>query len=618
MVVSPSAIADMNSHILREDTKSDPQLWALKYRVNPKDPDLPFTFKRTVQVNKLGIQREIPMRYLDDIYGVLTDLKDLYCVVKKGRQARISEWLVNATFYCCDWYKGITILYILQTEDVGKDFCKRRIDDAVDSSQYLSDLIVEGGKRRTGKKKVINSLSIKKFLHSWFYMVHSRSGASSRSPSSDIVIFDEYDEHCLDHETSFRSTMDDSDIQALLYVSTPTLPEFGIDRKFKSTSMGVWTQNCSTCLEDFVMDSVYFFGGGVKVLDERRISDGALRVFICPHCGAEMKQWEKQERGRYVHKFPELLRENRIGLSFSNLILPHITADKAQKQYRECLLEPGGRKTYVNEKLGEACVSEETSVYFTRDMLQNECCDRNVGWVSAALGTYIGVDWGKDTHVSVWSIIPTGIQLLNLFEFKHDPEPLANAKKVVNLVALYNPKKVVCDFGAGQEQNKYVAQRVKDAFWVAVESVSLKNLEPIWNEKTQFVKYDVVTAYTVFASWCAAGMVKLPKYDEKVEVFINHCLNSVLLDLNELPAEEQAVQHLHKVEQLKPKVLGKKGPIHFLSSALFAFLHMIGNEDNEFLFSDIPDDFEVNDDFNSDDVKFTLFNEEKGSQTWVP
>ena len=110
----PTTITDMNPHIRREDTKSDPRLWAVKYRVHPKDPDEPFTFEREVQINNLGITRIIPMRYLDDIYGCLADLKDLYVVVKKGRQARISEYLVNATFYCCDMNKGITVLYILQ------------------------------------------------------------------------------------------------------------------------------------------------------------------------------------------------------------------------------------------------------------------------------------------------------------------------------------------------------------------------------------------------------------------------------------------------------------------------------------------------------------------------
>lgn len=616
--MTTATITDMNPHIKREDTKDDPRLWSVKYRVHPKDPDLPFTFERELTINKLGIKRSIPLRYLDDIYASLTDLKDLYEVIMKGRQARISEWLVNATFYCCDMHKGVTVLYILQDEESGKKFCKRRIDEAINYSPYLCDLIVEGGKAHRGRKKEIDSLAIKKLLYSWFYMVHSSSKVKSRSISSDIVIFDEYDAHDMTNETSFRSTMDDSDIQALLYVSTPTLPDYGIDMKFKSTSMGVWTVQCANCLEDFVMNSVYFFGEGVKKFKEQRWQDGALRIFICPHCGKEVKPWHKQERGRYVHQQPELKKEKRFGFSFSNLILPHVSADKAWSQYRECLLEPGGRKTYVNEKLGEACIDEDASIHFTREILQKECPDDNLGWVDAAFGTYIGVDWGKDTHVSIWKPIAEGIQLLNIFEFKHDPEPLANAKQVVKLLTKFNPIKVVCDFGAGQEQNKYVAERVEEEFWAAVESVALKDMNPKWNKKTRIVNYDVVTVYSVFAYWCAAGLIKFPKYDMKLEVFIQHCLNTMLLDVNEKPAEEREVQHIHQVPKTKPKVLGKKGPIHYLSASLFAFLEFVGKKFEDFSFSDVPEDFEVPDNFDPDDVKFTMFGLPKGNKIWVP
>jgi len=619
--MTPAAtITDMNPHIRREDTEADPRLWSVKYRVHPKDPDLPFTFDRTVTINKLGMTRDIPYRYLDDIYGALSNLKDLYVVVKKGRQSRISEFLVNTTFYCCDMHRGITVLYILQDEQTGKKFCKRRIDEAVNYSPYLSDLITEGGKNHRGRKKAIDSLAIKKFLYSWFYMVHSTSDSASRSPSSDVVVFDEYDAHDMSNETSFRSTMDDSDLQALIYVSTPTLPDYGIDMKYKSTSMGVWTVSCPTCLDDFIMDSVYFFGDGVKKLKNRRFSDGALRVFICPHCGNEIKPWHKQERGRYVHQQPELLKERRYGFAISNLILPQISADKAWSQYRECLLEPGGRKTYVNEKLGEACIDEEASVHFTRDILKTECCKDDLGWVEAAFGTYIGVDWGKDTHVSVWKPTEKGIQLLNMFEFKHDPRPLENAKQVIKLLTRYKPTLLVCDFGAGQEQNKYVQEHAQEVFWAAVESVALKDMSPKWKKKTRIVNYDVVTAYSVFAYWCSAGMVSFPKYDSKVEVFIQHCLNSVLLDKNERPAEEREVQHLHQVKKTVPKVLGKNGPIHFLSSALFAFLKCIGNNYEDFSFSEVPEEYmDELEKFDADKVRFTMFDSPvEENKIWVP
>ena len=615
-------MAEMNPHIKREDTLKNSRLWSVKYRVHPKDDRLPFAFEREIAVNRLGVVKTIPLKYLDDIYGTLHNLKNLYEVIEKPRQCQISEFLVNATFFICDTIRGVTVLYILQDEKTGRKFCIRRIDQPIKDSDYLRQLIVDGGKSKNTRKKEIDSLSMKKLRDAWFYMLHSTSDSASRSPDGDVIIFDELDKHKHENETSFRSTVDNSDIQAMFWVSTPTIPDYGVDQKYKSTSMGEWNVNCSSCFEDFTMDSVYFFGEGVKVLPETRWYDNARRIYICPHCGVEIKPEDKQLNGRFVHKVPELLKENRIGFKFSNLILPHVTADVAWKQYRECLLEPGGRKTYLNEKLGEATLSEDTTAHFNREVMLN-CVVKEYGWVESSHGVLIGVDWGKDTHVAIWKRIEDHIRLLNVFIFPSDPKPLANARKVVELFTRYTPSRVVCDFGAGQEQNKYMAECLKEAFYAAVNSEALKDMNPKWNEKTRMVNYDLVTVYTSYAYWYAAKLVQLPHYDPKLELFIQHHINSMLLDPNEKPAEEKSIEHLHKVERIMPKQLAKKGPIHLLSAALFGFIECMGKNTEDFSFSELPEGLEMPENFDPDkSVKFTMDYKDLahigGSRIWRP
>ena len=617
---------EMNPHIKRGDTLGNPRLWSVKYRVHPKLPDLPFAFERDVSVNRFGKKIKVPLRYLDDIYGTLNNLRNLYIAIEKPRQCQISEFLCNATFFCCDTMPGISVLYVLQDEKVGKKFCMRRINEPIQQSSYLSQLIIDGGKSKYGvRDKKIDSLMMKKFGNNWFYMLHSTSDSASRSPDGDIIIFDEYDKHDLSNETSFRSTVDNSDIQAMFYVSTPTLPDYGVDLKFKSTSMGKWTISCAHCLQDFLMDSVYFFGNGVKTLDAPRWFDGALRIFVCPHCGEEVKPVDKQLRGRYVHEHPELIPENRLGFQFPNLILPHVTADLATKQYKECLLEPGGRKTYLNEKLGEASINEESTMHFNRDMML-DCRDNDITWRDEGIGTHIGVDWGKDTHVTVWKRFDDFIQLFNIFVFPSDPKPMVNAEKVVRLLPRYHPIRLVCDFGAGQEQNKYVMERAKDVFYAALHSEGLKKLKPEWNEKNRVVKYELISSYTAYAYWYAAKMVKLPPLDHKLEVFIQHHVNSMLLDLNDRPAEEPQTEHLHPVESFIPKVLAKKGPIHFLSSSLFAFLDNLGKPLEDFSFSSIPENIILNNQETTQEKRFTMDTNDfmsvlsgrKGNSIWRP
>ena len=608
MLSKAEQTAEMNPHIKREDTLKNSRLWAVKYRVHPKDDDKPFAFERVIAVNKIGKEQTVPLKYLDDIYASLHNLKNLYEVIEKPRQCQISEFLVNTTFFICDTVKGVTVLYVLQKGKVGETFCKRRIDEPINQSSHLSQLIIDGGKTKNKRNKRIDSLAIKKLRNSWFYMLSSSSDSASRSPDGDILIFDEFDKHNHEHETSFRSTIDNSEIQAMFFVSTPTIPDFGVDLKYKSTSMGQWTNNCATCLENFVMDSVYFFGDGVKVLDEPRWQDGSRRIFVCPHCGTEIKPADKQLRGSFVHAVPELIKENRLGFKFSNLILPHVTADVAYKQYRECLLEPGGRKTYLNEKLGEATISEDTTAHFTRDIMLG-CKNNDYGWVDSAHNVLIGVDWGKETHVVVWKRVGEKIRLLNTFVFPTDPKPLANARKVAGLFTVYTPSKIICDFGAGQEQNKYIAEVAKDVFYAAVNAESLKDMNPKWNEKTRIVNYDLVTVYTSYAYWYAAGLVELPRYDAKLEMFIQHHVNSMLLDPNIVPTEERPIEHVHAVKKVLPKQLGKKGPIHLLSASLFGFIECMGKSGEEFSFSELPEGLEMPEGFdayNPEQVRFTM------------
>jgi len=595
---------EMNPHIKREDAVKEPRLWVIKYRKHPKDHTKPFIFEREVIANDLGVKKNIPLKYLDDIYASLKRLKNLYLVVEKARQAMVSEFNVNSTFYICDTNIGVTILYVLQDEATGKKFVKKRVDAPIDDSPYITSMINRGQQRtgmRDGRKKQIDSLSMKRFGRSYFYMVHSSSDRVSRSIDADIVFFDEYDAQDQSNETSFRSCADNSDIRAYIYTSTPTLPDYGVDIKIKSTSFGQWTVNCPVCLHDFRMDSVYFFGDGIKVLDEPRWQDGALRIFVCPNCGEELSQADKQVRGRYVHQYPERIKENRLGFQFSQLCLPHITADRAWNDYQECLMDPKlGRKGFMNEKLGEAAIDEEAGARFNREIMM-ACENKQVGWVeNGAYGTSMGVDWGKETHVTILKRAEATqrIRLIDYVTIPASPNPLDSAKRVIDLLPKYQPEHLTCDFGAGQEQNKYVAEKAADIFYAAVNHESMKELNPKWNPKTRFVSYDVVTAYTALAYWFGAEIFELPKYDGKLAIFIQHCCNSYILDPNRRSIAEGGIEHFEIVQKTKPKVIAKKGPIHLLSATIFAFLPYMGKNNESFSFSDVskdnlPENFDI-------------------------
>lgn len=586
---------EMNPQIPRQEAVGNPRLWCTKYRVSPRAHTEPYLFEREIETF-MGIRRQVPLNYLTDIYNTLLRLKRLRLAIIKGRQARISEFTANSVFYLSDTHQGIRTLYILQDKPNAEKFVKERINTPIEDSLYLGQIISEAKDANQKRRREINSLSTKRMGRSWFHMVYSTGWGLSRSPSCDGVIFDEYDAHDHEEEESFLSVIDDSDIKFEIYVSTPTLPDYGIDLVFKSSSMGRWTVNCPHCLEDFIMNSDYFFGKGIVKFDEPRPEDGAMRIYVCPNCETEITNWDKQERGRYVHEIPELLKENKPGFSFSNLILPHIDADTAWDQYQTALRRPGGRKKYINEKLGEACIDEEATAHINRQMMV-DCIDDTIGWVEAANRCYVGVDWGRETHVTIYKDVlrekGKHLQLLNYFVIPASSEPLHGAKEVAKLLVQFQPSKLVCDFGAGAEQNKYLATRFGDSFYAAIQANTLKDMNPKWNPKTQTVNYDVVTTYATYCHWFGAGLVILPRYDGKLELFIQHHCNSMLIDQNKHAVIEREIDYLHAVDKALPKQLGQKGPIHLLSSSMFAFMDFMGHSVEEFSFSELPKDIEM-------------------------
>lgn len=576
---------EMNADISREAALSDPMAWPQKYRLNPRQRGLSFKFTRDINYN--GISYEVPLLYQNEIYGVLTNIKNLFLAIQKPRQSRISEFCVNSAFFLCDKFPGFTLLYVFPDDTAGRRFLIKRIDEPINDSDYLSFMVSSIGAEnqyRAKRKGAVDSLDIKKMGLSWFYMLASKSKGASRSPDADAIIFDEYDIHDMEKEESFLSTMDDSIHRMKFYVSTPTEPEFGIELRYKTTSMGLWIINCGACFHDFEMNSEYFFGDGIKKLDASREADRAERIYVCPNCGEEITPMDKQVRGRWVHQAPAMKNYNRIGFKFSNLILPHITADTAWQDYKDFVIKPGGLKRFHNEKLGESKSDDERSARFSREIML-KCSDSSIGWTEQAHGTFMGVDWGKDTHVVIWKHYSGKLRLLNFFVFKHDPKPLADAMKVAKLIVQFNPSVLVTDYGGGQEQNKYMYERFSSIMFMAVNKVTLKDMNPVWERSVSRVYYELVTAYSTYARWYPSEMIELPRHDEKLELFIQHHTNSVLVSPNERKVPEGVLVLVGKDEHQE---VGHTGPIHLLSASLFGWLQCMGLGNKEMHFSDAP------------------------------
>jgi hypothetical protein len=149
---------------------------------------------------------------------------------------------------------------------------------------------------------------------------------------------------------------------------------------------------------------------------------------------------------------------------------------------------------------------------------------------------------------------------------------------------------MVCDFGDGRESNKYVYPRAKDVFYAAINKPGQRDMEPEWIKKTRSVYYELISTYQTYCNWYSAMMIELPALDLKLEKFIQHHENSLLIDQNKMSSPDRIVGSVEKVQDMKPLELGHRGPIHLMMASIYGWLYCIGQGTSDFSFSELPSD----------------------------
>src|SRR5690606_37281094 len=111
-------------------------------RMLPKE-DLPNLLDWTQQKRPyLGPNRPFRLDnhpYLVDIYNCTA--KEI--VLKTASQMGASEWLVSYAIHGCD-QRNANILYIFPTESHVSDFSTARLGPAIEASEYMSKIVVDG------------------------------------------------------------------------------------------------------------------------------------------------------------------------------------------------------------------------------------------------------------------------------------------------------------------------------------------------------------------------------------------------------------------------------------------------------------------------------------------
>jgi hypothetical protein len=209
-------------------------------------------------------------------------------VMKKGAQMGFTQIEILRTLHGMIFGSyPMGVLYLFPTSDDVLDFGKSRFKPILDNNyQHIG--------RYVGHTE---AAELKQIGKAYLYLRGARAGSKVeglkkeshklRSIPVDKVVFDEVDLMDSDMIPLALERMSHSKIQEKVYLSTPTIPDFGIDRLYNDSDQRVWVIACPKCNRECCLE--LDFPSCVKFNDGK-----AYRA--CVKCGAELHP----SQGRWV------------------------------------------------------------------------------------------------------------------------------------------------------------------------------------------------------------------------------------------------------------------------------------------------------------------------------
>ena len=300
-------------------------------------------------------------------------------VAKKAAQLGWTEMEVLKTIH------GMThgiyptgCLYLFPTGDDVSDFSKARFGPLIADNPYVIGQHVRS----------TDSTNIKRIGSGMLYLRGARLSAvvegvkkdspKLRSIPVDKIVLDERDLMASEAVHMAMERMSHSEVQEYVAFSTPTIPEFGIDKEYNESNQLVWMIKCQKCNTHTCLETEF----------PECIGDNGKR--LCKKCREEIFPMY----GEWVAKYPD--RTHSEGYWLSQLNSAYIDPADILRLYNDP--PEGNIQEVYNSKLGMAYIAAENKL--TRNDVYATCGQdaMSTGHIGPCA---MGVDVGKILHVVI-------------------------------------------------------------------------------------------------------------------------------------------------------------------------------------------------------------------------
>jgi hypothetical protein len=424
--------------------------------------------------------------------------KHPYQVELKATQLGLTSKAMLRVFhtsrYGGDKYRGIGYYFPSRTDVT--DLSKTRIDPLIDDNpenigQWMKDT---------------NAANVKKIWNSNLYLRGMRSTIGLKSIPIDFLIFDELDEAPPKSVDMILERMAHSEVGELLFLSNPTLPDYGIDKLFQNSDQMYWMLKCKKCNH---------YTNLVETFPECLLmKKGGEVIRACEKCQAELDP----SKGEWIAKRPSI--KDIRGRQFSQLYSQ--TKMTEPGRILDTFHTTTNLTDFYNLKIGIAYVEAQNRLSVQQVL---DCCgDKGIASSSDA-GTFMGVDQGNNLHVVIGKHHPKRAgEVIHIGEYIGNKEKDGSGwKQLDELMTRFKVMRCVVDGLPETKHAREFAERFNGRVFLIFSNVFQKGSYR-WDEKTRMVTANITETLDASHRLIADCDIVLPsKSSDTVQEFARHC-----------------------------------------------------------------------------------------------
>ena len=206
-------------------------------------------------------------------------------VILKSAQIGISEMSARLALARAVLINGFSTIYTLPAASAAANFMQTRIDPVIDSSPYLSEMV----------NNDVDNSTVKRFgKDSYLYLKGAQVDRQAISVPADMLINDEVDNSDQGVLTLYQSRIIASPYKLTVKLSTPTVPNYGIDLAYKESRRHLNMCKCDHCNHWFYPDyyehvRIPGFLNPLNTIVRSHFANADFRwqdaYLACPRCG---------------------------------------------------------------------------------------------------------------------------------------------------------------------------------------------------------------------------------------------------------------------------------------------------------------------------------------------